>query len=301
MYSVEFTIYHGAVKLTRGRVDEYDNRQGGAKRLMIKKTGTILDEIVKNKEREVARAKKRAPLSFSVARAERKTAVLDFAKAVGSGRGLRLIAEIKKASPSAGTIDTDFNHKKIAREYEDSGLVDAISILTESKYFQGGLDFIKEIKAITTVPLLRKDFIFDEYQIYESYCAEADALLLIVAALEYEQLKHLLEITRSLGMSALVEAHSREEIEQAVKAGASIIGINARDLKTFEIHGERFSELAKYIPKGIIKIAESGLEKAEDVRAARSAGADAVLVGTSIMKAKNKKEKIRDLISGVNI
>ena len=264
----------------------------------MKETNTILDKIIKSKKLEVEEAKKRCPLSYSTVIAKRQTKVRNFRKAIGKPGRPRIIAEIKKASPSAGLIRPDFDHMGIAADYEASGLVDAVSVLTESKYFQGRLDFIKEIKTITTIPLLRKDFIFDEYQIYESYCAEADALLLIAAALEPEQLKHLLEITHSIGLQALVETHSREEIETALLAGAKIIGINARDLKTFEIHKDLFSQLAPLLPKNSIKVAESGLENKNDIKKAYDAGANAVLIGTSIMKAKNIKEKIHELLSG---
>ncbi|MDP3724945.1 MAG: indole-3-glycerol phosphate synthase TrpC [Nanoarchaeota archaeon] len=262
----------------------------------MKKTNTILDKILSDKALEVEAAKKRCPLSYSAVIAKRKTKVRDFLKALGEPGKLRVMAEIKKASPSAGLIRPDFDHMKIAAEYQASGLVDAISILTENKYFQGKLEFIREIKEITTIPLFRKDFIFDEYQIYESYSAEADALLLIAAALEPEQLKHLLEVTHSLGLQALVETHSREEIEMTLSAGAKIIGINARDLKTFEMRKDIFSQLAQYVPKDCVKVAESGLEDAEDVKRVYDAGANAVLIGTSIMKAKNIKEKIQELV-----
>ncbi len=254
---------------------------------------------MRGKALEVEAAIKRQPLSRSAVVSARQTEVRNFPGALGKPGRLGVMAEIKKASPSAGLIRPDFDHRSIASDYEASGLVDAISILTESKYFQGDLAFIKEIKAITTIPLFRKDFIFDEYQIYESYLAEADALLLIAAALESEQLKHLLEVTRSLGLSALVETHSREEIDQALDAGANIIGINARDLKTFELHKNLFSELVGFLPKNTVKVAESGLENEHDVKKVYDAGADAVLIGTSIMKAQNIKEKIRQLLSSL--
>ena len=262
----------------------------------MKQTNTILDKILRDKALEVELAIKNQPLSYSTVMAARRTEVRDFFEALGKPGKLGVIAEIKKASPSAGLIRPDFNHLSIAADYETSGLVDVISILTESKYFQGQLAFIKEIKAITTMPLFRKDFIFDEYQIYESYLAEADALLLIAAALESSQLKHLLEITHSLGLKALVETHSREEIEQALEAGAKIIGINARDLKTFKMHQDLFSQLVKFLPKNSIKVAESGLENEDDIKKVYDAGANAVLIGTSIMKAQNIKEKIYELI-----
>lgn len=265
----------------------------------MRQTNTILDKILRDKALEVEVAKKRQPLSYSTVISARQTKIRDFLKALGKPGKLRVMAEIKKASPSAGLIRPDFNHLGIASDYEASRLVDAISILTESKYFQGKLAFIKEIKAITTIPLFRKDFIFDEYQIYESYLAEADALLLIAAALESQQLKHLLDVTHSLGLSALVETHSREEIEQAVGAGAKIIGINARDLKTFKIHKNLFSQLVEFLPKNSIKVAESGLENKHDIKKIYNAGANAVLIGTSIMKAQNIKEKIHELLNNV--
>ena len=265
----------------------------------MRQTNTILDNILHDKALEVEETKKTQPLSYSAVISRRQTKVRDFLGAIRKPGELCIIAEIKKASPSSGLIRPDFDHMKIAAEYEASGLVNAISILTESKYFQGKLDFIKEIKGVTTIPLFRKDFIFDEYQIYESYLAEADALLLIAAALENEQLKHLLDVTHSLRLNALVETHSRAEIGQAIEAGAKIIGINARNLKTFEMHKDLFSQLVRYVPKDCVKVAESGLENAEDVKKVYDAGADAILVGTSIMKAENIKEKIRELLSGV--
>lgn len=265
----------------------------------MRQTNTILDKILQNKALEVEMAKKRQPLSYSTVIGKRQTKIRDFQKALGKPGKLRVMAEIKKASPSAGLIRSDFDHLAIASDYETSGLIDAVSILTESKYFQGNLTFIKEIKAVTTIPLFRKDFIFDEYQIYESYLAEADALLLIAAALETEQLKHLLNVTHSLGLNALVETHSREEIQQALEAGAKIIGINARDLKTFEMHKNLFSQLVEFLPKNSIKVAESGLENERDIKKVHSEGANAVLIGTSIMKAENIKEKIKELLSNV--
>lgn len=263
----------------------------------MRQTNTILDKILRDKAVEVEVAIKRQPLSVSAVVSARQTEVRDFLQALKKPGRLRVMAEIKKASPSAGLIRPNFDHLAIASDYQASGLVDAISILTESKYFQGQLGFIKEIKAITNIPLFRKDFIFDEYQIYESYLAEADALLLIAAALEPQQLKNLLKITHSLGMNALVETHSREEIEQALEAGAKIIGINARDLKTFEIHKDLFFQLVEFLPKNSVKVAESGLGNKEDIKKVFDAGANAVLIGTSIMKSENIQKKIKELLN----
>jgi len=205
------------------------------------------------------------------------------------------MAEIKKASPSEGLIRENFDPQEIAKSYEKSGRVDAISVLTESKYFQGDLKFIKDVKKVTSVPIFRKDFIFDEYQIYESFLAEADALLLIVAILKPKKLAHLIRLTSSLGLNCLVETHSQKEIEIALKAGAKIIGINARNLKTFKLNKELFEKLAPIIPKNIVKVAESGLKSPTEVQKVYREGANAILIGTSIMKSKNVRKAIEKL------
>jgi len=246
---------------------------------------------------ELKKAKSSIPLeTLKKSLDTRETEVRNFKKAISGVKELSLIAEIKKASPSLGTIVDDFDHLKIAQEYQLSLLVDAISIITENDHFQGGLSFIRDIKPLTSVPLFRKDFIVDEYQIYETFLAESDALLLIAAILDVDELKNFLHISRSLGMDCLVETHNEIEVRNAIKAGASIIGINARDLKTFEVSKNLFEELAKIIPKNIITVAESGLETFEDVEKVKQAGADAILVGTSIMKARNKKLQIQKLL-----
>lgn len=264
----------------------------------MKKTHTILDQIVHDKFEELEKIKKSIPLEkLKVSLNQRQTKVRNFKQALSGVEQIRLIAEIKKASPSAGLLINDFNHLKIAKEYESSNKVDAISVITESKYFQGSINFIKGIKLQTTMPIFRKDFIFDEYQVYESYLAEADALLLIASMLETNKLQQLLQLSEKLGMQVLVETHNETEIDSALKAGASIIGINARDLKTFDIDLGLFEKLSKKIPSKIIKVAESGLETAEAVYRVQQAGADAILVGTSIMKAKNKKQKIEELLN----
>lgn len=264
----------------------------------MKKTNTFLDKIFANKILEVENLKKLRPLkSLKSALSERKTKIRNFSKAIGKRNRISLIAEVKKASPSAGLIMPNFDHVLIAKEYERSGLVDAISVLTEKKYFQGDIKFIRDVKKITSVPILRKDFIFDEYQIYESYFAEADALLLIVAVLDLSELKNLLSLTHKLGMDALVEAHSEREIEIALRAGSKIIGVNARDLTTFKVDNSLFGRLSKYIPKGIIKVAESGLDQRKDLERVYRAGANAVLIGTAIMEAQDIKIKLKELAS----
>lgn len=262
----------------------------------MKKTHTFLDKILVNKILEVENLKKLRPLkSLKNSLLERETKIRDFSKAISKKNRLSLIAEVKKASPSAGLIRPNFDHVLIAKEYEESGLVDAISVLTEKKYFQGDIAFIKDIKAITSLPVFRKDFIFDEYQIYESYLAEADALLLIVAALEPLKLENLISLTHRLGMNVLVETHSEKEIRIALKAGARIIGINARDLKTFTLDKKLFKRLVKHVPSNKVKVAESGLEDKSDVKRIYEEGANAALIGTSILEAKDIKIKLREL------
>lgn len=261
----------------------------------MKKTTTILDKIIGNKKLELIAAKREFPL-MRLKNSIRTTDVRSFINAIGKKNKLNLIAEIKKSSPSGGLIRKDFNHLSIAAEYQQSGLVDAISVLTEKKYFQGAITFIREVKKVTSVPILRKDFVFDEYQIYESNFAGADALLLIVTVLDPSKLKGLLGLTHRLGMDALVEVHTEKEVEIALKAGAKIIGINARDLKTFKVDNTLLERLSKYIPREIIKVAESGLEQRKDLERVYSSGANAVLIGTSIMKVKDIQSKIKDLV-----
>ena len=264
----------------------------------MKKTGTILDKILAKKAEQVAAAKSIHSLSrLQSSLNERQTPVRDFSAALGKKAHLNIMAEIKKASPSAGLIRTDFDHLQIARAYEHTHLVDAISVLTEEDFFQGKLSFIKEIKQVTSMPIFRKDFIFDEYQIYESYLAEADALLLIVAALSHSDLKMLIRKTHELGMECLIETHSAEEIEIALAAGGKIIGINTRDLKTFVLDKTLFSRLVHLLPSEIIRVAESGLENKNEIQKIYQDGANAALIGTSIMKAENIEGKIADLLS----
>lgn len=262
----------------------------------MKQTHSILDQIIKDKQVELETLKQKSSLtSLQEAMSLRATPVRDFSGALSKKPGPRLMAEIKKASPSAGIIRQDFDPIAIAKEYEQSGVVDAISLLTESKYFLGNLAWISEIKSETTMPIFRKDFIFDMYQIYEAYVAEADALLLIAAVLEETELKQLLDLTHTLGMNALVETHSVAEVYEAINAGARIIGINARDLATFHLDTGLFEKLAPLIPPGLIKVAESSLENKSDIERVASAGADAVLIGSSIMKSHNITKKLFEI------
>lgn len=263
-------------------------------------TNTILDDIVARKQTRLEAlklAKPLADLEKEVAGINRKP--LRFSqKVLANPERLHVIAEIKKASPSAGIIRPDFDHRLIAREYAASGLVDAISVITEEDFFQGSLSFLSDIRGEEPdMPLLRKDFVFDPYQIYEARLAGADMVLLIVMMLEDAQLSSLLSLAHDVGLECLVETHNEAEVERALKARAEIIGINTRDLKTFTIDRTLFETLSPRIPEGVIKVAESGLETKEDLIRVHQAGAHAALIGTSLMREEDIMLKLRQLLT----
>ena len=208
--------------------------------------------------------------------------------------GLSFICECKKASPSKGLIAPDFPYLEIAKEYEQAG-ADCISVLTEPKWFLGSGEYLREIAAAVNIPCLRKDFTVDEYMIYDAKLLGASAVLLIAAILSEGQLKEYIEICDRLGLSALVEAHNEEEANSAVKAGARIIGVNNRNLKDFSVDTENSKRLRKLIPRDIIFVAESGIKTAADARSLSEIGADAVLVGETLMRAADKKQKLNEL------
>ena len=207
---------------------------------------------------------------------------------------LHFICEVKKASPSKGVISQDFPYLDIARDYMQAG-ASAISVLTEPEFFLGSDKYLNEISRAVNIPVLRKDFILDEYQIYETKLIGADALLLICSLLDAQQLKQYIKICDELGLSALVEAHTAEEVHKAMEAGARIIGVNNRDLQTFEVDIENSIRLRELVPRDIIYVAESGIRTREDIRALQSAGIDAVLIGEAFMRSENKKELLKGL------
>lgn len=198
--------------------------------------------------------------------------------------GISFICEIKRASPSKGVISEDFPYIDIAREYESMG-ASAISVLTEPKYFRGNDCYLEEIADTVSTPVLRKDFVIDEYQVYRAREIGASAVLLIASVLSDRQLADYREIAESLGMSALVEAHTADEVERAVSSGASIVGINNRDLGTFRVDVGNSLRLRESIPDGVTCVSESGISSAEDVRRLSEAGFDAVLVGEAFMRS----------------
>ncbi|MGB4660464.1 MAG: indole-3-glycerol phosphate synthase TrpC [Mobilitalea sp.] len=207
---------------------------------------------------------------------------------------ITFICEVKKASPSKGIISEEFPYLTIAKDYEKAG-ADAISVLTEPEYFKGSNEILREISDLVRIPVLRKDFIIDEYQIYETKTIGADAVLLICTLLDTDTLKRYIGICNELGLSALVEAHTEEEVASARKAGARMIGVNNRNLQTFEVDLQNSIKLRSLVPPEIIFIAESGIRSTEDIQELCKAGVNAVLIGESLMRSENKKEMIQKL------
>ena len=207
---------------------------------------------------------------------------------------LSFICECKKASPSKGLIAPDFPYLTIAREYEAAG-ADCLSVLTEPKWFLGSDDYLREIAQAVTIPCLRKDFTVDGYMIYQARLLGASAVLLICSILDRQQLRDYLSLCEELGLSALVEAHDESEIETALAAGASIIGVNNRNLRDFTVDTENSRRLRRLIPPEVLFVSESGVKTAADVAALREIGANAVLIGETLMKAPDKKQKLREL------
>jgi indole-3-glycerol phosphate synthase len=254
---------------------------------------TILDKIVADKKEEVKRAKSSTPLAALKERIGKRKP-RDFAVAL-RGKGLKLIAEVKKASPSKGVLCPDFKPVELAQTYERNSAV-AISVLTESKYFQGSLEHLTAIHEKVDIPLLRKDFIFDEYQIYESVAYGADAVLLITATLEKETLEAFLKLGESLKLDCLVEVHNEEELTQALLAGAKIIGINNRDLNTFKTDINTTRRLRMLIPEDTIVVSESGINNRDDIKKMKECKVDAVLVGEALVTAKDIPAKMKELL-----
>lgn len=255
----------------------------------------ILDDIAAKTRERVAEAKNSVPLCELRAKAETlpKNTGSSFEKAL-RGKDIAFICEVKKASPSKGVIAEDFPYLRIAEEYERAGAA-AISCLTEPYWFLGSDRYLREIAARVKIPVLRKDFTVDEYMIYEAKILGAAAVLLICSILSEEQLAEYLELSRYLGLSALVEAHDEREIETAVNVGSRIIGVNNRDLRTFSVNTGNSASLRGLVPPDRIFVSESGIRTAEDIAKLREAGADAVLIGETLMRAPDKTAKLREL------
>ena len=256
----------------------------------------ILDEIAENSRERVKVAKEK--LSLNVIRdlaLSSEKGNFAFESAL-KRKGLSFICECKKASPSKGVIADDFPYVDIAREYEAAG-ADAISVLTEPKYFLGRNEYLREISEAVKIPVLRKDFVVDEYMIYEAKTLGASAVLLICAILEGSKLREYIRICDTLGISALVEAHDESEIHTAIDSGARIIGVNNRNLKDFTVDTSNSKRLRKIIPRHVIFVSESGIKTPEDVKAAQDFGANAILVGETLMRADDKRVMLARLKS----
>ena len=254
----------------------------------------ILDEIVAHKKEEVAAAKQAVPLGEIQERAQSAPPARDLRAALRLD-GISLIAEVKRASPSRGDILPDVDAVELAALYEQAG-ARAISVLTDAKYFKGCLADLTAVRQNVAIPVLRKEFIVDAYQIYEARAGHADAILLIVRCLSDEQLVEYIRVAQTLGMHALVETHNEEEVKRAVEARAHIIGINNRDLDTLEIDVSHTFELKRKVPGGHVLVSESGIHERRQVKALEDGGVDAILVGESLMTSNDIRAKIDELL-----
>jgi len=254
----------------------------------------VLDEIIARKKKEVEQRKKILPLAQLKKRIAQQKSPLDFTFAL-KGEPMRLIAEVKQASPSRGVLCPNFNPAELATTYAQVG-ANAISVLTEVNYFKGSIDYLAAIREVVKLPLLRKDFIFDPYQVYESRAYGADALLLIVAILSQEQLKELFLLSHSLGLKCLVEVHNETDVERALLSEAEIIGINNRDLNTFTVDINTTGQLRPLIPRQKIVVAESGIKSRKDIEKLKGWSVNAVLIGEALVTANNILTKMEELM-----
>jgi indole-3-glycerol phosphate synthase len=265
----------------------------------------ILARIVEHKRREVAERSAGVPVSELKSRGLDGPPPRDFTKAVARERPpgrpaspIRAIAEIKRASPSQGTIREPLDPAEIARAYASAGAA-AISVLTDGPFFRGGLDDLAVARRAVTLPILRKEFIVEPYQIYETRAHLADAILLIAAALEPSQLLEFHSLAKSLSLDALVEVHTPEELQTALRAGATLIGINNRDLHTFRTDLDTTFRLLPHLPKEAVVVSESGISAHDDVRRLEAAGVDAILVGEALLRSPDPGAMLRELLRGV--
>jgi len=253
----------------------------------------ILNQILRHKRQELAAAESRVPLDELKGRVADCPAAAAMASSLRREKGgpVRLIAEIKRRSPSAGDIVAEFAPRDVAAQYVAAG-ADAISVLTNERYFGGKLEYLAQVKSVSPVPVMRKDFIVSPYQVWETRAWRADTFLLISDALEASLLTDLIGLGRELGMEPLVESHDEEALGRSVDAGAILLGINNRDLKTFTVDLGTTERLARYVPKGAVLVAESGITSDRDVSRLLAAGVQAILVGESLMRAGDKSELV---------
>ncbi len=254
----------------------------------------ILDKIFSYKLKEVEEAKKLVSIESLKERCKDSPQTGKFSSAIKRENGIKFIAEVKKASPSAGIIREDFNYVNIAIEYEAGG-ASAISVLTDKEFFMGDIRYLSEIKQLVNVPVLRKDFVIDPYQIYEARAAGADSILLIARILTKEQMDTFLTLAHELEMECLVEVHDKDELEKVVETEAAIIGINNRNLDTLETNLETTFQLESLIPEEKIIVSESGIKTRADILKLEEAGIDAILIGETLMRSKDIFLKTKEL------
>ena len=254
----------------------------------------MLDKIIAQKREEMEQRKKVASVAYLQQLIARQGPVLDLALAL-KGDHIQLIAEVKQASPSGGILSPNFNPVHLARTYAEGGAA-AISVLTEANYFMGNIEHLAAIREVVELPLLRKDFIFDSYQIYESRAYGADALLLIASILSQGQLKELVSLSHNLGLRCLVEVHDEGEVKRAILSGAEIIGINNRDLNTFSVDIDTTRRLRPLIPEDRIVVSESGIKTRKHMEKLRTWRVDAALVGEALVTAGDVLAKMKELI-----
>jgi indole-3-glycerol phosphate synthase len=256
----------------------------------------VLDDILAGVREDLVERQARTDLAELQALAERRPSAMPAAAALRDGETVKVVAEVKRSSPSKGALAAIADPAGLAADYEAGGAT-IISILTEERRFGGSLADLAAVRTAVDVPVLRKDFVVTSYQVWEARAHGADAVLLIVAALEQEALVSLVERVHSLGMTALVEVHDVEEVARAVDAGARVIGINSRDLRTLEVDRAVFARVAPAVPSGIVRIAESGVRGPHDVLEFARAGAHAVLVGESLVTGKDPRAAVADLVA----
>ena len=255
----------------------------------------ILDDIIALRRQDLERSRGAVPRSLMEKIIAAKPPARDFRAALRQEGTVSVIAEIKRASPTKGDLRPDLDPRWLGPVYEAHGAA-AISVLTETRHFKGSMNDLAQVHSLTTIPTLRKDFIVDEYQILEARSRNADALLLIVAALSQVELEHFLRLTEMLGLQALVEIHTVEEAERALAAEATIIGINNRDLNTFTVDLNTTERLLGYLPQGLTVVSESGIKSGADVRRVGEWGAHAVLVGEAIVSAADPGAALQELV-----
>lgn len=258
---------------------------------------TVLDEIVAHKRKEVLLAQERTPFASLEAELSAAPKVRGFLKALQNSQPPGLIAEVKKASPSAGIIREDFSPVTIAQAYESAGAT-CLSVLTDEKYFQGHLDFLKQIRPQVNIPMMRKEFIIDRHQILEARVAGADCVLLIAECLNDDELQDLHDYAHQLGMDTLIELYEPDNLPRVLQTGAKLIGINNRDLRTFVTSLQHTFDLMPGIPDDVLLVSESGIRTNDDIARLKEAGVGGVLVGESLMRCPDIETAVRDLMMG---